>query len=57
MFNKDGYISAKKPKGIDKLYKENIPTTDQREIDMCLSCTEKKCNGNCIKIKRKEYIK
>ena len=31
-----------------------IKETDQAEVDFCLNCKEKKCNGDCEKLKREK---
>ena len=51
--HKNGYLRTIDESGTKR--KPKAPQTEPKEkIDMCLNCTKKKCNGNCIDIRRKE---
>lgn len=50
---RNGYLKTVDENGVQ--HSVSLPRTDTQEImNMCLSCTKKKCNGNCIDIRRKK---
>lgn len=49
---RNGFIrTAKEQKRVYYKKKEKIP--DEENIDICLNCTRKNCNGSCKNIRRK----
>lgn len=50
---RNGYVSTIKESG-GKRKPKTTQAESQEKINMCLTCTKKKCNGNCIDIRRKK---
>ena len=48
----NGYVNTTNESGTKRKSKR-LRAEPKENIDMCLNCTKKKCNGNCIDIRRK----
>lgn len=50
---KDGIAHTRKTEFYYDTPIKKLSPQEQELIDICLNCTKKKCNGNCIIIRRK----
>lgn len=54
-FDKNGYVKLDRlPREKKKLDEKPLTKQELEEIEICLNCTSPKCNGNCLKIRRRK---